>query len=124
MSKVKLNIWGREFDLDVIFDCYDDEKVTDFQKNILNEFINNTKPINNTLDSVKEYCLKDENLQGTDNIDNIFKYVIPRSIYIERKETKGTVVLLCDYKFDPEHGLAVVFENMVFKEVTTESDVF
>ena len=32
-------------------------------------------------------------------------------------------VLLCDYKFDNEHGLAIVFEKETFKGIVKQGDI-
>lgn len=43
---------------------------------------------------------------------------MPKQIYIKRYVTnKRILALLCNFKFDLEHRLAVVFENGKFKEV-------
>jgi hypothetical protein len=72
---------------------------------------------------MKAHCLKENGAEIGDKIDNIFKYVIPRSLYIPRKQEKQTVAMLCDYKFDMEHGIAVVFENGQFKKVGSQDIV-
>ena len=50
-------------------------------------------------------------------VDNIFKYVMPKNIYVPRNLKKRVVAIMCNYKFDTEHGIAVVFENEQFKEI-------
>ena len=69
------------------------------------------------LGEIKHYI---ERTSDTDvkaeKIDNIFKYVIPKRIFIPRTDKK-IMAILCDYKFDMENGIAVVFENEKFKEI-------
>ena len=54
------------------------------------------------------------------SIDNIFKYVMPINIYIPRNKNKRVTAIMCNYKFDVEHGLAVVFENEVFMVIDAQ----
>ena len=49
-------------------------------------------------------------LQGK-KINNIFKYIIPKLIYIPNNRPQRTIDLLCDFRFDIEHGIAIIFEN-------------
>ena len=64
------------------------------------------------MDQVKQYCLKSNKADiGSDNIENIFKYVAPKYLYVARNKDSRIVAIMCNYKFDPENGIAVVFEN-------------
>lgn len=74
--------------------------------------------------SLLSYIEKNYKNDLTENkIENIFKYVIPKTIFLPRTVKVRTVALLCDFKFDIEHGLAVVFENEKFKEVVSQDEV-
>ena len=73
-NKVKLVIWGREFEINIVFQNFPGEEVTSNQE-------------------------------------------IPKSVLIPREKEKRVVALMCNYKFDMEHGLAIVFENEQFKTV-------
>ena len=116
MNNIKLEIWNRCFNLKVIFDCLDDEKILDNQKAALDNFLNTD--ITDSLDKVKTYCLKhNANDIETDTIENIFKYVIPKSVYVPRDAKKRVIAIMCEYRFDMEHGLAVVFENEKVKTI-------
>lgn len=47
---------------------------------------------------------------------NIFKYVVPKAIFIKRDHQKHIFALMCHFKLDMEHGLALVFqENKLVK---------
>ena len=73
---------------------------------------------------LESYILNDEYAEiDGDSIDNIFKYVIPTDIFIPRTPETRTVALLCDYRFDEEHGVAIVFENEEFKKIGTQDIV-
>ena len=117
MRKTKMNIWGREFKLEIIYDAYKGERILDTQRDALAQFIENESIVNNELDAVKKYCLKDDNMNGIETIENIFKYVIPTAIFVERSEKNRKISLLCNYKWDSEHGLTLSFVNEKLKAI-------
>ena len=120
----KISIWGREFDLRVVFDCFDDEELLPIQEQALEAFLKADAAIENSKKQVENYILNDDYAElETDSIDNIFKYVIPTDIYLPRTPEIRTAAILCDYRFDEEHGIAVVFENEQFKEIGTQDIV-
>lgn len=115
MNKVKIDFFGREFNLNVIFDYYEGEEILPSQKETLNTFLEEQHFLNDDLNKLKKYCLdRNENEIG-EKIDNIFKYVIPVDIYVTRK--KGIVAVMCKYKFDLEHGIALVYKNEKLIEI-------
>ena len=119
----KLLIWNREFDLRVVFDSYDEE-VLPIQEQALEAFLKAENTIQESKQQLEKYILNDEYAEIEGNsIDNIFKYVIPTDLYIPRTPETRTVALLCDYRFDEEHGLAIVFENEHFKEIGEQDNV-
>mgnify|MGYP004444514825 FL=1 len=81
MRKTKMKIWGREFKLEVIYDVYKGESVLPEQRQALEKFVESDEAVKASLDAVKKHCLKDDNMQDVNTIDNIFKYVIPTSIF-------------------------------------------
>ena len=120
----KISIWGREFDLRVVFDCFDDEEVLPIQEQALESFLKADAAIEDSKKQVENYILNDDYAElETDSIDNIFKFVIPTDIYIPRTPETRTAALLCDDRFDEEHGIAIVFENERFKEIGTQDIV-
>ena len=66
---------------------------------------------------LKKYCAKDDD--GGD-MENLFRYVMPRYLFLPKVQKRRTVALMCDYRFDPEHGLALVFENEKLKEIGSQ----
>ena len=115
-NKVKCTIWKREFDLNVVFQNFPGEEVTTNQEKISDSL--ESFDFDRSLMKVKEYIMK-WNSEDVDSpeINNIFKYVIPKSVLIPREDKKRVVALMCNYKFDMEHGMAIVFENEELKEV-------
>ncbi|MDR0443216.1 MAG: hypothetical protein LBH44_07420 [Treponema sp.] len=122
--KQKLSVWGREFDLDVEFDCYTGKEKQPYQEDAFKAFLSCSNLVDDSLDEVKKYCIDRDEEKTGDVIENIFKYVIPQSLFIRRNSKSDHVVaLMCAYKFDEEHGIAVVFKNEQLDEVTDQGSV-
>ena len=79
MIKYKLSIWGRNFELPLLYECYPDEEVIESQREAFAMFEANSAAVAASLEHVKNYVETDEfaRLNG-DKIENIFKYVMPR----------------------------------------------
>ncbi|MDD4496263.1 MAG: hypothetical protein PHV32_18310 [Eubacteriales bacterium] len=107
---IKLIIWGREFSLPVEYDCYEGETVTSEQMQALSNFLAHTEWLAKAKDCVESYC-KESLMEDAENSkkDNIFSYVKPEYLFIKRDKKRPRVVLVCKYRYDPEHGLAIVF---------------
>ena len=116
MSKSALKIWGREFELNVVYECYPGEEVLDSQRTEY-EMLTTNDAVDTALDNVNEYVIKTAGSQVDVPIENIFKYVIPKSVFVPHNKKSPSIAIMCNYKFDMEHGLAVVFENGKYKEV-------
>jgi len=118
---LSIKIWNRDFDLKVLYDCYAGEDVLDEQKEALKQFSSDKKTIEASKEKVEKYCLsQNKNEIGADEIDNIFKYVMPESIFVKRD---CRVAIMCQYKFDAEHGIAVIFKDGKFKEVGSQETI-
>ena len=120
MNKVRTQIWGREFELPVIIKQFKGKEITDTQKEAVERLEQNLDIFNLAKDEVEKYII-DNGLKekGINEIDNIFKYVIPKSISVP-KSKKRVVALMCNFKFDMEHGLSIIFENEKLKEVGSQ----
>ena len=116
MTTSKLKIWGRDLELKIHCRCYEDQEPSPAQQQTLAWFCGAQDVIDSALDPVKKYILNDEQADASDDpINNIFYYVMPTTIFVPRDQEKGGIALLCNYRFDPEHGLAVVFEEQKYK---------
>ena len=90
---------------------FDDTKVTDEQINALDMFLKKSELITKSKENVIKFCLKKVNEDKTNQKkDNIFSYIKPEAIFVKRDEKNPRVALMCKYKYDLEHGLAIVFD--------------
>lgn len=118
-NKVKANVWGREVELKIVFDVYEGEEILENQTKALDLFLAQ-RDLLDDYSKIKEYI---ENVDGDELqevITNIFKYVIPNTIFVKRNENIRTVALLCDYRFDEEGGIAVLYENERLIKIGTQ----
>lgn len=58
MSKCKINIWDRAFDLNVVYECYPGEDVLESQKEAFAMLENNAEEIAGSLEAVIKYVQK------------------------------------------------------------------
>lgn len=123
MSKEKFLIWGRAFELNVQYDCYEDEDILPAQKVSFAFFKGEADHILNSDREIKKYCLENNGAEIGGTIDNIFKYVIPVSIFVKRDEKKHVVAVMCNYKFDIEHGIALIYINEKLAQIGSQDIV-
>lgn len=124
MNKCTVNVWGRVLDMEVIYDCYTGEEVLDSQREALETFMKDAERLmDSALPKVKEYCLQMNRAEiGEDTIANIFKFVKPKSLFVKRTDsTIRKVAIICAYRFNPEDGLAIVFQNEDLLMIGTEN---
>ena len=119
MNKIKICIWGRDFELKVSYQNFPGEDVTDNQIQTLEQLA--AVDFSESLTNVEQYIMKYYGSEINGNsIGNVFKYVMPKSILITRDENKRIFAIICNYKFDMEHGMTVVFENEKYKAVGSQ----
>ena len=124
MNKIKIDIWGREFQLAACMERYDGEEILPSQESALQSFLDGAKEIEASKKMVEKYIVtSNKSLFPNGVVDNIFRYVMPKSIFVPHDKKHAYVILLCNYKFDAEHGLAVLFENGKAKKVSSQTEV-
>lgn len=111
-NTLKITIWERDFVLPVEFEYYDEEVETKEQLEALKKFDSHHEWITDAKGFVEKFCLEkvqedEENLKK----DNIFSYVKPEYVFVKRDKKNARVALMCKYRYDLEHGLAVVFAS-------------
>ena len=123
MINKDFKIWGRTLSLEVIYDVYDDEEILSGQVEALNLFLEKAEELLSDSSAIEKYCVENSNGEISTPVDNIYKYVMPSALYILRETDHRTVALLCDFKFDEEHGCSLVFENEQFVRVCSQDDI-
>lgn len=110
INSISISIWDRDFTLPVEYDCYKRESVTEAQIEALNTFLSHEEWISNAKRSVEDYC-KAQVMEDEDNSKKeiIFSYVKPECIFVKRDTELPRIALICKYRYDLEHGLAIVF---------------
>lgn len=123
MNKTNIKIWGRDFELPITIKTFSSGKPTEMQMKALENFLSLSSIIDESKKYVENYiCDNPMSKIDWEEIDNIFKYIMPKCIYVP-KDKNRIVAILCYYKFDMEHNLSIVFENEKFKSVGSEDDV-
>lgn len=109
---LEITIWGRLFTLPVEYDCYEGEEITEAQIQALKQFRTHTEWIEQSKSAVENYC-KEQVMSDDENNkkDNIFSYIKPECLFVKRDKENPRIALMCKYRYDLEHGLAVVFSS-------------
>jgi len=112
INSLEITIWGRDFSLPIDFDCCDDEEPYSTQKTSLDRLVDNMQWISESKQLVENFC-KDKVMgdDANEKKDNIFSYIKPDYIFIKREKKNARVALMCKYRYDQEHGLAIVFAH-------------
>lgn len=107
---LRLTIWDRDFTLPIEYECYTDERVTRQQKKAAKRFFDHKEWIEASKTNVEEYC-REQVLEDDENQkkENIFSYIKPEYLFIKRDAKAPRIALMCKYRYDLEHGLAIVF---------------
>ena len=104
IKKVSIEIWERQFDLNVVYDCYSGESVTQEQFDALDKFISSPKWIANAKKDVEKHCKKQVmHDDANQKKDNIFSYIKPEAVFIKRDKTRFHYLQqlqVCDRKSD------------------------
>lgn len=109
IDELNISIWERSFVLPVEYDCYEDETVTNAQEKAVKALLLHSEWIANAKLHVETFC-KEQVLADDANQkkDNIFSYIKPEFIFVKRAD-RPKIALMCKYRYDIEHGLAIVF---------------
>lgn len=116
-------LWGRDFSLPVYYECDSDQGVLDIQKEAKDALLASWDTVGDSKEAIEDYCLERDGDQIEGPITNIFRYVIPTSIVVLRSDDVRKAALMCNYRFDPEHGLAAVFENEQLTAVVPQDEL-
>ena len=112
IDEIKTVIGGRLFTLPVEYDCYECEEVTKAQIQALKRFKSHTEWIEQSKSIVEDYC-REQVMSDDENHkkDNIFSYIKTACLFVKRDKENPRIAMMCKYRYDLEHGLAVVFSS-------------
>lgn len=116
----EMTIWGRKLDLDIVFDVYDDEEILPSQETALNCFLEKESELFSLVDDrIISYCIDKSNGSLSQPIDNIFRFLVPSSLFIKRSSCKRKIILCCSFKYDIEHDVEIIYENEKLVDITS-----
>lgn len=112
IEKIDITVWGRNFNLSVDYDVFEDEEVLQDQLDTFDIFASHPEWINDAKKHVEDYCMeKVAQDKSNDKKDNIFSYIKPDYLFVKNETRKHRIALMCKYRYDEEHGLAIVFNT-------------
>lgn len=116
---IRLNVWGRPFDIKVYYSLFEGETVMDHTVMLgaIRKFLSkSTKLISDCKSEVEKSIIEDSEGEVT-KVDNIFKYIIPKNLYVHydsQHPNDRLITIECNYKFDPSHGRCLLWTNEQF----------
>lgn len=116
-------MWGRSCKVNLVFDCYAGEEIDVVQEETIADFEANIEQYTQCgLKAIKKYIVENyKNIIDDETIPNVFKYVVPKTVYVSKDPSKKKVIgILCHFRFDDEYGLAVKFVDGQVAEVGGE----
>ncbi|HAV90087.1 MAG TPA: hypothetical protein DCW44_02280 [Eubacterium sp.] len=115
VEEINIVIKDKEYILPVEYDCYDDEEITSNQIWAAENFELNSNRLRMMIEKVAQYCESEIKNNSDSYIDkyDILSYLKPEYLYVLRDDDReySRVALMCKYKYDLEHGLAIVFSK-------------
>lgn len=118
---IDLVIWGKMISLPVEYS--DSVKMGTAEKTAISikEFSFNSADITNkSITAVKSYVNKSAEAIGETVTGNLFDYITPHMMLVGIDEGSTNIALLCGFKYDPEHDIAIIFREQLFVEVGSQ----
>lgn len=112
IKNISIKIWDRDFSLNVDYNCYPGEKVTAKQEEMVYMLMKHHEWFDKAKKKVVDYC-KDKVNEDESNQKkgNVFSYLKPEYIFVKHDDSNSTIAIMFKYRYEPEHGLAVVFDE-------------
>lgn len=119
---INLNIWGRNLNIKIVADIFPGEEITELQNETFIRFMESKDEIfKQAFIRFKEYCLHNYSDKVDEKFENIFSYIIPKSIYIRREQgDKHIAGIFCKFRFDRENDLVAYVENECVTKIGTQ----
>lgn len=112
IDELKMQLWGRCVALPIEYNCYGGREVTNEQIEAVQRFISHPEWIERSRSKVEAYCQYIvQNDAEIEKKSNIFEYIKPDCLFVKRDKKNPRIALMCDYRYDVEHGIAIVFSS-------------
>lgn len=110
-DKMNVILWGREVELEVYFEQLDFDEPTAVQLDALSRVDAIWHHADDAIPSIVEYAKNVALEIGRQfDVDAWYILVHPTTLFIAEADER-VAAILCEFDLDPEHGLAVVFED-------------
>ena len=120
----KIECWGRKFEIDVSYICYEGEEVLDSQIRIYHKIKDRLEELYAVCKTkIYEYVETDEIkalFPNNEIPENIFKFILPKAIVITRHTDIDYFGLLFYFKYDLDDDICVSFKNYEFFRIGAE----
>jgi hypothetical protein len=106
----KINFWNKEMVLKISAAAYTGEGIDEIQRKNYKDFIDNKMDISQkSLQAVRQYVEDNREdiemyVQTDTSLDNVRELVSPKKVLFKKDGSYG---ILCDCKWDIEHGLVI-----------------
>lgn len=111
IKNLDICIWGRELSVPVDYNCYVGRTPLYEQEVALKTFLDHPEWLENAKELVEQFC-REQVMEDSENDkkDNIFSYIKPQGFFVKH-EKNSRIALMCKYRYDIEHGIAIVFSS-------------
>lgn len=100
----EIPFFDSKYNVKMVFEAFEDEDITDTQRNNYIEFTKNIDEISKkAINKLSDYLV--ENFTGMYVVKNI---IVPTSVFFKQDGHYG---VLCEFDLDEENGLAIVVSN-------------
>ena len=108
---VDLFFWGRQVKMSVRYECSSGEEVQIIQREAFQRIVSSPRMFDEALPALEEYILRRDGNEIGCVVKEIFEFVDPKVLFIKRSDFQRVVAIMLDYRFDPEEGIAILFED-------------
>lgn len=90
INNLNIEIWGRNYDLRVEYDCYDNETVTDAQLRAVEGLSAHPELISVSKEQVEDFCREQVQQDFENNKkDNVFSYIKPEYLFVKHEKIRA-----------------------------------
>jgi hypothetical protein len=119
IETIGLNVWGTAYNLPVEYcDSIDADCAVAVEQSLLCFSANSAAIIEEARTAVTSYVQKTAYAIGISDSESLEACVEPQMLLVRADEDKSVnIAVLCGFKYDPEHDLAMVFSDQKLVEV-------